>query len=458
MPGQVVYSIPVIQQGLAPSESLFQMLEALENLDGIVQQVFGTISTRITEEKNRLSAVNTRIETAKTKIDSIIGTNQALTVFSPAQYPTSNKLTEFTPVFDGFAVAPPDPKRVYHKQVEQEKNSLRYVDSNDDLREFAIARQNEITLSSDHKEFNIEKEKKEGLGRLPNISSVSSLLLFNSNINLYKSYVIMNNLATDDNANANLTKKDTVKKLGEAPKTVSDGDVLPEIAGLNYYYEPVLGDVPQFNLPNQLPNLPGVANINWSAPDLPEWSSVVPSNKRATLANLPAVDINATSTPSSNFAPLPNIANPPDGATPPPPPRPPGQASPPPPPPPTQSGPSLPLSGTDNGEEEGKEKPAADGGDPRNMLLEQIRHPGMKLKSTKERKDKEEGAPSNAAGGGSGGKAPRSTTDLFGDLLNALKIRRQGMQGNNEAKSKPDASAEKIEIPPIDEKDWDDES
>jgi len=326
------------------------------------------------------------------------------------------------------------------------------VDSLEDLRDFRIARQREIILSSDTKEFNIEKEKKEGLGRLPNVTSASSLILFNSNVNLYNSYVIMNNFV-ESYSNANITKQETSKKLGEAPKTVSEGDVLPEIAGLNYNYEPVLGDVPQFNLPNQLPNLPGVANISWTAPDLPEWSAVVPSNKRMTVANLPPIDISAA---SSSSAPLPNIANPPpppgmDGAPPPPPPPPVKGVGPPPPPTQPNEGPPLPESTTENDTKDSGEKSAADGGDSHNMLLEQIRNPGMKLKSAKAER-KAEDVPAER-------RAPRSTADLFGDLLNALKIRRQGMQGNNEAKAKPEESAAPVQsdvLPKREDADWED--
>jgi len=98
-----------------------------------------------------------------------------------------------------------------------------------------------------------------------------------------------------------------------------------------------------------------------------------------------------------------------------------------------------------------EKKPAVDGGDTRNMLLEQIRNPGVKLKSSKERKAEEASAEKR-------GGAPRSTADLFGDLLSALKIRRQGMQGNNEAKSKSEenAPAQSDILPKREDADWED--
>jgi len=433
MPGQIVYNVPVIQQGLSPSESLYQMLDALEHLDNVVNDVFDKISSRITEEKNKLAAVNTRIEAAKSKIDRLTGTSQATTVFSPAQYPAPSKLNEFTPLFDGLFNT--EMKHSKHKPVEVEKNPLKSVESSDDLREFVQARHREIILSSDTKEFNVEKEKKEGLGRLPNVTSVSSLLLFNSNVNLYNSYVIMNNLAVDgDDANANASKKETTKKLGDAPKTVSEGDVLPEIESLyNVTYKPVLGDVPIFNLPNQLPNLPNVANINWSVPDLPEWSSVVVPSKRTNVLNLPTVDANnnsaAASSSSSNMGPLPNISTltpASDGSALPPPPPPPGPGANTPPQPPPNPG------STPEQSDETADKSTATGepGDARSSLLDQIRNPNIKLKSSKERELEDENSEKKSK------KPMRNTADLFGDLLNALKIRRQGMQGNNEAKPK----------------------
>ena len=69
--------------------------------------------------------------------------------------------------------------------------------------------------------------------------------------------------------------KQTAEEIAEAPQTVRLGDELPEVERIEYSYKPVLGDVPELDVPTMLPNLTNVANLSWAASDLP---SIAPSN------------------------------------------------------------------------------------------------------------------------------------------------------------------------------------
>jgi hypothetical protein len=58
--------------------------------------------------------------------------------------------------------------------------------------------------------------------------------------------------------------RETNAELFAAPRTVAEGDTLPEAAMLDYTYAPELEELPAMSLPSALPNLPGVADIQWA--------------------------------------------------------------------------------------------------------------------------------------------------------------------------------------------------
>lgn len=58
---------------------------------------------------------------------------------------------------------------------------------------------------------------------------------------------------------------------------------------VEYGYKPVLGDVPEFNLPSVLPDLPMVADISWNSADVPGFAPIAPSTKNV-MAELPDIE------------------------------------------------------------------------------------------------------------------------------------------------------------------------
>jgi hypothetical protein len=70
-----------------------------------------------------------------------------------------------------------------------------------------------------------EEQEVEGLGRLPAyVQSVTDLLLFNTQDNPYKKYVSLDNLTGIKKKKEREAPRK--KKLGAAPKTITDGDEL----------------------------------------------------------------------------------------------------------------------------------------------------------------------------------------------------------------------------------------
>jgi WAS family protein 1 len=61
--------------------------------------IFSRIQRRVGEEKQRVAAINGRVESARLKVKSIAGSTKATTVFSTAKYPAPRRLPDFKPIF-----------------------------------------------------------------------------------------------------------------------------------------------------------------------------------------------------------------------------------------------------------------------------------------------------------------------------------------------------------------------
>ncbi|KFO30889.1 WAS protein family like protein 1 [Fukomys damarensis] len=113
-----------------------------------------------------------------------------------------------------------------------------------------------------------EEEAEEGLGGLPsNISSVSSLLLFNTTENPYKKYVFLDPLAGAVTKTHVMLGTET-EKLFDAPLSISKREQLEQQVPENYFYVPDLGQVPEIDVPSYLPDLPGIADDLMYSADL----------------------------------------------------------------------------------------------------------------------------------------------------------------------------------------------
>ena len=58
---RVVDPIPVVFQDLRPAESIFQVVDALENLETVVDKVFNAISDRVNSETSRITDIRNRL-------------------------------------------------------------------------------------------------------------------------------------------------------------------------------------------------------------------------------------------------------------------------------------------------------------------------------------------------------------------------------------------------------------
>jgi hypothetical protein len=112
-----------------------------------------------------------------------------------------------------------------------------------------VTRINSNNREMERVEFIMEDE---GLGPMPrNITTIGSLLLFNSHVNVYKNYQTLDNLISGGREKA--AKEEATKQLASAPVTLVSGDALPDIAGLDLTFKPTMGEMTSLALPENLP-------------------------------------------------------------------------------------------------------------------------------------------------------------------------------------------------------------
>ncbi|XP_028342512.1 WASH complex subunit 1 isoform X4 [Physeter macrocephalus] len=366
------YAVPLIQPDLRREEAIQQVADALQHLQKVSGDIFSRISQRVELSRSQLRAIGERVSLAQAKIEKIKGSKKAI------------------------------------------KEKLQY---------FPVC----VSTKAEP-----EDEAEEGLGGLPsNISSVSSLLLFNTTENLYKKYVFLDPLAGAVTKTHVMLGAETEEKLFDAPLSISKRGQLEQQVPENYFYVPDLGHVPEIDVPSYLPDLPGVADDLMYSADL--GPGIAPSAPGA-IPELPAFHTEV----AEPFKPEDGVLAVPPPPPPPPPPAPALLVSALPPPPPAQT--VAPLGQPAREDDSGGASPSVQGApkevvDPssgRATLLESIRQAGgigkAQLRSVKERRleKKQQKAQEQVRATSRGG-------DLMSDLFNKLAMRRKGISGKGPA-------------------------
>ena len=326
------YEVAVVNADVEQHETLLDVFYNLERLEATIDDIFGRVERRIGDERVRLDQINNRIATCYGKVNDIRGSKKATTVFSTAKFPAPKKLPAYPTLFSQMANMPP-----VHREANEDtryfpadpEKSLVGNDEATDDNLLLLTRLNVHGSDMERVEFVMEDE---GLGPVPEkVDYVGSLLLFNSAINPYKNYTTLDNLVSSGRAG----KEDiaVTKGLASAPATMMNGDLLPDIQGIDLTFKPEMGQMADLQLPSNLP-LDFLADIKYEGDALP---SIAPSAAKANYL-LPQIT-------DGGYKPSPSATEPMGGLPAAPPSAPmvaPSAAPPPPPPPAPPAAPSAP--------------------------------------------------------------------------------------------------------------------
>lgn len=103
-----IYKVNLIPSDLSTEETILQIADTLDNLNGIVEDVFARLMSRIDQNVEKTAKLNERIEICRNKVEKLTGMQKAIKVFSGAKYPATITHEHYKSVFglDGYHYEP----------------------------------------------------------------------------------------------------------------------------------------------------------------------------------------------------------------------------------------------------------------------------------------------------------------------------------------------------------------
>lgn len=232
-----------------------QLCQSLLDLELAAENIFTTITNRVSLEHHRLEALKGRIQVVQTQVNFITGTSRAITVFSSSKYPAIPAAQQdFIPLFGGKVgeTYSEFPSSMISLSSGQSQNG---GEGTSELYRF-------FTETSCESWLDVPEQK--GIGSSPtNLRSIVDALLFNTTELPYFKYQIIDNLLGSEKLSVQEQTSEPII-LSPPPQSVLDCSAVRSAGSEDFGFRPVLGQVPSFTLPPVLPDLPMVAEINWS--------------------------------------------------------------------------------------------------------------------------------------------------------------------------------------------------
>eukprot|EP00968_Pinguiococcus_pyrenoidosus_P015168 scaffold1396_cov252-Pinguiococcus_pyrenoidosus.AAC.31 len=280
---------PLVQCDVQQDLVFQDAVQSLKALAGLVDSVLEVISSKVESERRRIEQVNHRMQSCEETIARISGSNRAITVYSLPKHPNafsaSGGLVTFEallqkhvslPEAAGLPVADAEAVCV----LEAEGHPLPFSPNSDTLGD-AVERDDFIALEELYQKLHVWHSdpvreaiimEDKGL-RPPAHRTVTDMLLFNSNVLPYNRQLrAVDNLGGEDEQEDVETPQGIADRIAVAPTTLIDGDILPEVMGLDISYKPAEAEAMDLNLPSNLP-LPDLADISF----LSNAASIAPS-------------------------------------------------------------------------------------------------------------------------------------------------------------------------------------
>lgn len=411
-----------------------QIANVFEYLDGIVNHVFDKITSRIEASNNRVHSIQERIETASQQVDALKSTKKSILIFSPGRYPGRNDCEGIPATFSEQDDKAPTLDKDFPLTCQatplgdsciKDKLQFFHVRSKDPHKDHVKLDNASLCLGATIPQY---------------VTSVPDMYLHNSTDFAYQQRQRVRHKLEVHGEKKELerspSKLETGKKLDEAtmPHSILHPDWAGRQSADNFFYTPTINDAPDLELPEDLPDLPGIAidiafgkssavRDKVTAPSVPK--TVIAEETKEEVDNgpeeapplppvLPALP-SFTATSQETIKPA--AVGPPPPPPPPPPPLPSFSMT-----PETVQPPQPQMNaGT-------KEQSASSSNtDARSNLMDAIRKAGGKAKlraaePQPERKQQSEKSPSGASGG-----------NLMDDLHKKLMMRRKGISGTKKA-------------------------
>ena len=286
------FEVRTVSHELTREETVNQIADALAHLDQISEAIFARIGNSIGLMRHNIRSLDARVDLVDLKVNKIKGSKKAIKIFSSAKYPPDAQLAvgdHWRNIFAPHSAAADDDddQHAHEYRPKAHKYTMAYAP----LDEAALKdKYKEIGVTMSAKAF---KSPSTGLGQPEAMSALSglgsvlsdriesstSLLLFNTAQHPYKPSQVGASTSSAKAA-AKASKRadeanDDEDDIYDAPQSILRGEQLVAMKREDIGFKPVLGDVPDFDVPSFLPELSGVADDIAYSEELP---SIAPSN------------------------------------------------------------------------------------------------------------------------------------------------------------------------------------
>lgn len=237
--------IPLLPYDLGYEETILQLIKSLDCLDKVVECVYDHVRGNINSQKSEIVKLSDKLNNITHKVNFLSNSNKTIQVYSSSKYPASHCCKDYEYNYDF------DVKSNIIENIKVDHQITVSNDPDDKLKFYDVINDNHKSKISKNK--NIISIK--GLGGLPDDTKyINSLLLFNSNENLYKHYVLSNPYKV--NKTVTSQKVENIENINQPVFSLPSNDSENQF---NYFYTPEYEEVPSIDVPADLPDLPGIA-------------------------------------------------------------------------------------------------------------------------------------------------------------------------------------------------------
>lgn len=235
--------VPLLIYDLGYEETILQLIKSLDCLDKVVERVFEHVRGNISKQKSEIVLLNDRLSSVTDKVQRLSRINKSVQVYSSSKYPATHCHKDYDYSYD-FDVSSDiiENIQVDHKICVSRNIEDKLTTYNEDEDDQKIYQNKDII-------------QKRGLGSIPDsVKYVNSLLLFNSNENLFKNYVLSNPYKVSSTPTSK--QVDNIENINKPVFSLPLNDTENQF---NFSYTPVYEEVPSIDVPADLPDLPGIA-------------------------------------------------------------------------------------------------------------------------------------------------------------------------------------------------------
>ncbi|VVC32072.1 WASH1, WAHD domain [Cinara cedri] len=270
--------IPLLPYDLGYEETVLQLIKSLDCLNKVVECVYEHVRDNINLQKLEVVKLCDRLNSVTNKVHRLSNIKKSIQVYSSSKYPAAHCQKDYEYYYDF------DVKSDIIENIPVTHKISVFKDPSAKLKFYRVNNENIKLLK------NKDIYSTRGLGDLPdNVKYVNSLLLFNSNVNLYKNYVLSNPYKVNNTIAPSDTEKDQhVENIHKPVFTLPLNEVDSQF---NYSYTPVDEEVPSIDVPADLPDLPGIAgDVQYFEEEKIIAEPVVISKPSNVVVGLPSFD------------------------------------------------------------------------------------------------------------------------------------------------------------------------